>query len=177
MRPRPVQTLTALLTCVVVVSAAGCGKKSSITSTSTTTTAAAAATTGASAAPTASATTPSSASAALGALASAGNCKSLRNLGVAFSQAFNGAKGDVQKEAQVLQEFAAKTPSDIRPDFETLANALTKIAAALEGYKPGATPTASTLAKLQALQGSLDQQQLQTAEQDIANWAAKNCHS
>ncbi len=185
MRRRPAQIFTALLIALAVLAAAGCGSKST-TSTSTTTTTETAATSTAPAATTAAAATTatttsaastSSAAASLGALASAGNCKSIQDLGASFSQAFSGANGDVQKEAQLLQQFAAQTPSDIRPDFETIANAFAKIADALKGYKPGTTPDAATLAKLAALQGTLDQQQLQTAETNISAWAAKNCHS
>jgi hypothetical protein len=185
MRRRPVQIFSALLLAVVMLSAAGCGSKKSATTTTTptttaeTTTAAAATTetTTTAASPTTTNATTSTVSAAAGLGALAGKCKSLQDLGAAFSKAFTGANGDVQKEADIMKQFAAQTPSDIRPDFETIANALSKIAGALKGFKPGSTPDASTLAKLASLQGSIDQQQLQTAEQNIASWAAKNCHS
>ena len=35
----------------------------------------------------------------------------------------------------MIKEFAAKTPEDIRPDFEVLADALTQIAGALKGVE------------------------------------------
>ena len=179
MRRRPVQILAFALLAVLVVTAAGCGSKKSdtttttsteMTSTETTDTTAAAADT------TTTGGTDTSAAAALGALASSGNCQSLSQLGQAFASAFTGANGDVAKEAALLKQFADKTPDDIKPDFETLADALTKIAAALQGYKPGSVPDPSVLAKLQALQGQLDQTKLAAAEQHISTWAAANCH-
>ncbi len=187
MRRRPVQILAFALLAVLVVTAAGCGSKKSASSTTTTTSTETTSTTDTSATTTdttattttttTTAGTSTSAAAALGALASSGNCQSLSQLGAAFSSAFTGANGDVQKEAALLKQFADKTPSDIKPDFETLADALGKIASAMQGYTPGSVPNASVLAKLQALQGQLDQTKLAAAETHISAWAAANCHA
>ena len=75
-------------------------------------------------------------------VASAKNCKGLADLGQKFSSAFTGAANaqDLKKEAQLLKEFADKTPADIRPDFQVLAQYMTKIADALEGVKLSGTP-------------------------------------
>ncbi len=181
MRRRPVRILAFVLVAVLVLAAAGCGgKKKSSTTTTTTTTTAAAATTTTAAATTAATTTSSAATtSSLGSLASVANCKSLADLGTAFSSALQGAGGDVQKEVQVMQDFASKTPSDIRPDFETLAAALAKAADALKGVDltGGKTPDAATLAKLAKLGTEFNTPALQKAEADIQAWAAKNCHA
>jgi hypothetical protein len=174
------------LTLVLVVGAAGCGggKKKSETTTTTTTTAAAPATTQKAKTTAAAATTPAtptttSSSSALGALGSLQNCKQLSDLGTAFASALQGANGDVQKEKDLFNEFAAKTPSDIRPDFETIAQAFSKIADALKGVNlaSGKTPDAATLAKLTQLEQQFNTPAFQKATTDIQNWAAKNCKS
>src|SRR4051812_18640642 len=131
MRRRSTQILSILLVLVIVVASAGCGKKKTTTSTTTTTVTQATTTTTAASETTTASGTTTSAAGGLGALAA--NCKQLSDLGQAFSQAFQGANGDVQKQAQILKEFADKTPSDIRPDFETLADAFTQISGALKG--------------------------------------------
>lgn len=111
-------------------------------------------------------------------VASAKNCKGLADLGQKFSSAFTGAANsqDLKKEALLLKEFADKTPADIRPDFQVLAQYLTKIADALGGLKLGSTPNAATLAKLQKLSTEIDQAKLTAASAHISAWAQKNCH-
>jgi hypothetical protein len=178
MRRRSTQILSILLVLVVVVAAAGCGgKKKTTTTTTTTVTQATTTTTAASETTTAAGTTTAASSSGLGALAA--NCKQLSDLGQAFSQAFQGANGDVQKQAAILKEFADKTPSDIRPDFETLAAAYTQIAGALKGVDltGGKTPDAATLAKLMALSQKFQNAKFQAAVQHIETWAAQNCHA
>jgi len=189
MRRRQGQFLMIFLAAVLVVAAAGCGgkKKSSTTTTTaaaaTTSTAAAttAATTTTTAATTTAAGTTTSASSSngLGSLASVENCKSLADLGTAFASALQGAGGDIQKETSIFQQFAAKTPSDIRPDFETIAAALAKAADALKGVNltSGQAPDASALAKLNQLSTEFDSPAMKKAETDIQAWAAKNCHA
>ena len=180
MRRRSTQILSILLVLVMVLAAAGCGKKK--TTTTTTTTTVTQATTAASDTTTAETTTAASdtttaASSGLGALAA--NCKQYQDLGQAFSQALQGAGGDVQKEAQIFKEFADKTPSDIRPDFETVADAFTQISGALKGVdlSSGKTPDASTLAKLMALSQKFQNAKFQAAVKNIETWAANGCHS
>jgi hypothetical protein len=110
-------------------------------------------------------------------VASAKNCKGLADLGQKFSSAFTGAANaqDLKKEAQLLKEFADQTPADIRPDFQVLAQAMTKVADALEGVKLSGTPNAATLAKLQKLSTEIDQVKLTAASAHISAWVQKNC--
>lgn len=110
-------------------------------------------------------------------VASAKNCKGLADLGQKFSSAFTGAANaqDLKKEAQLLKEFADKTPADIRPDFQLLAQYMTKVADAIGGLKLGGTPNAATLAKLQKLATEIDQAKLTAASAHISAWVRKNC--
>jgi ABC-type phosphate transport system substrate-binding protein len=177
MRRRSTQILSILLVLLMVLTAAGCGKKKTTTSTSTTIVTEATSTTAAAGETTTASGTTTSAAAGLGALAS--NCKQLSDLGQAFSQAFQGANGDVQKQAKILKEFADKTPADIRPDFETLADAFTQISGALKGVdlSSGKTPDAATLAKLMTLSQKFQNAKFQAAVKHIETWAANNCKS
>jgi hypothetical protein len=175
MRRRPFQILAPMFLLAVVISAAGCGGggSTSTTSTTTTTTTTAAATT----APATTTTAPAVTGSGLGGLASVENCKQLADLGQAFSSALQGASGNTQKELAVFQQFAAKTPSDIRPSFETIANALAKASTALKDVNTsGGTPSAADLAKLSALASTLNGAQVKQAETKIQQWAAANCH-
>src|SRR4051812_14481042 len=88
----------------------------------------------------------------LSSVATAANCKQLADLGSQLASQLTGANGDVAKQAALLKEFAEKTPEDIRPDFETLADAFTKLSAAMKGIDLSkGIPDAATLAKLQKL--------------------------
>jgi len=84
---------------------------------------------------------------------------------------------DVKKEAALLKEFASKTPSEIRPDFETVAADYSKIAEALQGVnlKQGSVPNPAALLKLEKLATSIDTQALAKASANIGAWAQKNC--
>ena len=177
MRRRSTQILSILLVLVVVLAAAGCGKKKSSTTTTTTTTTEATTTTTAPSETTTAASGTTSGAAGLGALAA--NCKKYQDLGQAFSQALQGANGDVQKESQIFKDFADKTPSDIRPDFETVADAFTQIAGAMKGVNlsSGKAPDASTLAKLMALSQKFQNAKFQAAIKNIETWASNGCHS
>jgi hypothetical protein len=191
MRRRPAQIVITVLALVVAFGAAGCGSSNSSTSTTTTTTTAAATTAAAPTTTAAAATTTSTAAtstsaagtttasaAGLGALGSAANCKQLASLGATFSKAFTGAAGDPAKIEALLQQFAAAAPPAVKADFQTIADAYSKIAAALggAGLTPGKVPDAATLAKLAALSSQLDVKAITAASQHIAAWAAANCH-
>ena len=172
MRCTRVHALGLILLALVVVAAAGCGggKKNAAA------TVAAGATT--SATTHAAATQASTSGSSLSGLASAKNCSQLTELGRQFSQALTGsAAGDTKKVAQLLQQFAAKTPSDIRADFEVVAAAYAKLADAVGNVTTGATPDATALAKLQKLAGEIDQPKLTKAWQHISTWAKTNCRS
>jgi hypothetical protein len=172
MRGSRARVLAAIALAVLLAVAAGCGgggKK-------------AASTTGAGAAATAAATAESSVtqsstvSSSVLAIASAANCRQLEGLSKEFAQALSGTAGDDPKKiADLLHQFASKTPSDIRPDFVVVADAYAKIADAIGSLKLGQTPDASALSKLKALSTSIDQERVTKAWQHISVWAKKNC--
>jgi len=122
-------------------------------------------------------TTTSSSGGNLAGLASAANCRQLSSLGAKLSAAFTGKNQDIQKEATLLKQFADRTPSDIRPDFEVLAGAYGKIANALKGLNltAGQTPSAAQIAKLTQLSTQIDETAVAKASEHIAAWATKNC--
>jgi hypothetical protein len=174
MRRRTTKILAFSFLLVLVLAAAGCGSKKTTTTTTTATTTEAGGTT-TTATTTTATTTP--AAAGLGALGSSANCQQLENLGTAFASAFQGANGDVAKEAALLKKFADQTPSDIRPDFETLATAFDQIAGDLKGVNlsSGKTPDAATLAKLATLSTQFSGAKFTQAAANISAWAQKNC--
>jgi hypothetical protein len=111
-------------------------------------------------------------------IATAGNCAALAGLSASFSKALSGVgANDFAARAKILKEFADKTPSDIRPDFQTLADAFSKYASALKDihFTPGQVPNAATLAKLQQLSTSIDQGAVTKAATNISAWAKNNC--
>jgi hypothetical protein len=114
---------------------------------------------------------------ALGGLVASGKCKDLQNLGQKYSQALSGTGGstDLKKTAQVIKEFADKAPSEIKADFEVVADYMSKVADVAGNMKPGQTPDPATLQKLQKLATSIDTQKLTQASQNITAWVSKNC--
>jgi hypothetical protein len=174
MRRRTIQLIGITLTLVLVVAAAGCGgKKSSAPATTTTTTEETATTT------TESTTTsaPTTTTSGTGSFATAANCKQLSDLGSQFSHAVTGAKGDIAKQAALFKALADKTPEEIRPDFETIADAYTKIAGDLKGVdlNSGKVPDAATLAKISKLGAEFGGAKFTQALKNIEAWATKNC--
>lgn len=163
----PISAATLLAAFALVV--AGCGSHSPAATTPTTT---AAATGGTST----QATTTASGAGTLPILTSA-NCRKLLNLTQTFAEAMAGSTTNLQQTAALVQQFAKKTPTDIRPDFQVLAAAWAKVASALKGVdlSSGKAPTASVLGKLVKLSSQLDAQKLTTASQDISVWAHANC--
>ena len=172
----------------LVVATTGCGSKkqaaatNSATTTATTTaaqtTTATTTATSSSSSSSASASSSSASSTSVGSIATAGNCAALAGLSAAFSKAISGVgANDFAARAKILKEFADKTPSDIRPDFQTLADAFSKYASALKDihFTPGQVPNAATLAKLQQLSTSIDQGAVTTAATNISAWAKNNC--
>ena len=167
----------SLLAALALV-AAGCGggKKSSATTEAATTEAVATTEATTTEAATTEATTTTS---NLSGLASSKNCRDLAGLSEKFSNAFSGASNsqDVKKQAELLKEFADKTPSDIRPDFQVVADYFSKIAEVAGSLKTGQTPDPATIAKLQKLSTEVDQTKLTQASQHISAWVTKNCHA
>jgi hypothetical protein len=172
LRRRTIQLVGITLTLVLVVAAAGCGgkKKSSAPATTTTTTTATTTTEST----TTSATTTTSGT---GSFATAANCKQLSDLGTQFSQVMTGAKGDIAKQAAAFKALADKTPEEIRPDFETIAGAYTKIAENLKGVdlSGGKVPDAATLAKISKLGSEFSGPKFTQAIQHIEAWVTTNC--
>jgi hypothetical protein len=188
MRRKPTRLASLSLLTLAVLAAAGCGggSKSNTPSTPAATSAGTTAATATSptpatttTAPTTTSATPATTTSGIGALASAAHCSQLAGLESAFVSALTGAKSDIQQETAVLQEFAAKTPAAIRPDFEIVAAAFAKIAGAIKGanVSAGGTPSASEIAKLEVLGSQLNEPQLTKAENAIGQWAAANCHA
>jgi hypothetical protein len=165
----PIYAATLFASLALLV--AGCGSHSPAATTATTTT-----TAPASGGTSTQATTTASGAGKLAILTSA-NCRQLMNLTQTFAEAMAGNTQNLQRTAALVQQFAKKTPTDIRPDFQVLAATWTKVASALKGVNlsSGKAPTATVLAKLVKLSSQLDAEQLTTASQDIAVWARANC--
>jgi hypothetical protein len=187
MRRTKLSALVVLLLAALALTAAGCGGGGSKNSAATTEAAATEATTTEEAtteeATTEAATTEEATTEAatttspIAGLVAGGKCKDLANLGQKYSQALSGAGNsqDLEKSAEVLQEFADEAPSEIKADFQVLADYLTKIVDVVGNLKPGDTPSATQLQKLQELGTSIDTQKLTQASQNITAWVAKNC--
>jgi hypothetical protein len=154
--------LFAVTAIVCTVVAAGCGgsKKKSASPTTTSTTART--TTG---------TLP----------LATGNCAQLKTLGTKLAQALQTTSGSaetrIRNEAKVFQDYANSAPSDVRGDFQTLANAFNTYVQALlkAGLKPGKVPTQAQIAQIQAAAKAFSTPKLRAAEQHLTAWAQKNC--
>jgi len=106
------------------------------------------------------------------------NCREFVRLASDISQAFSGTGDtDVQEAADAMQKFADEAPEEIRDDFQTLADAYSKIADALDGVDLGSgdTPPAEALAKLAQLSQEIDSAKLSEAGQNISQWTQDNC--
>jgi hypothetical protein len=184
------RTSTIVLGMVVLalsVAAAGCGggSKSAATTTAatteaatteaTTTEAATTEPTTTAAATTEAATTQATTTPNFSALS--GKCRDLATSAQKLSAAFTGSsnRADLKKYAALLQDFVKKVPSDIKPDFQVLADYVSKIADVAGNLKAGQTPDPQTLAKLQKLSTSIDQAKLTQASEHVTAWVQKNC--
>ena len=170
MRSTRITALCLGLLAALMLVAAGCGSSSKNSAATTEAATTEAATTEA-------ATTEATTTSALGGLVASGKCKDLQNLGQKYSQALSGsgAGTDLKKTAQVIKEFADDAPSEIKSDFQVLADYMSKVADVAGDLKPGQTPSATQLQKLQQLSTSIDTQKLTTASQHITAWVTKNC--
>jgi hypothetical protein len=108
--------------------------------------------------------------------ATAQNCQEFATFGQKISSAFSGSNDqDLQKVADQLDQLAAGAPSDVKSDFQTIADGYKAIADALKGVDLTSTnPDPQALQKLQSL-GTEWSTKMTTAAQNIANWAQKNC--
>ena len=180
MRSTRLTALCLALLAALMLVAAGCGsssKNSAATTEAATTEAATTEEATTEATTTEAATTEATTTAALGGLVASGKCKDLQNLGQKYSAALSGsgAGTDLKKTAQVIQEFADDAPSEIKADFQVVADYMSKVADVAGNLKPGQTPDTATLQKLQKLATSIDTQKLTQASQNITAWVAKNC--
>ena len=114
--------------------------------------------------------------------ADAKNCKQLVSLGQKFSAAIQAASGSgtaaaVANEVKLFKALADASPSDIRGDFETIADAFATSATALQkaGITAGKTPTPKQLLELEAASKSFSSAKVQTASKNLEAWATKNC--
>ncbi len=171
----------ALTLAAVVILAAGCGGGGNKSATTNTQAAAAKAQTAAAkaaAAAAAAAAKANTTASGLSGLATTANCRQLADLSTEYAQALQGTNSsNIKKTSAVLKQFADKTPSDIRPAFETVAADYGKIADALQGVnvKQGSVPSPAVIAKLSKLGTEIDSAGLAKAETNIATWAQKNC--
>lgn len=123
------------------------------------------------------ATTDTTSTSGTGSFADAQNCKEFSEFGQKISNAFTGSgDADLQKVADELDQMAAAAPSDIKSDFQTIADGYGQIADALKGVNlsSGQAPDAGTIAKLTRLSTQLGTN-MSTAAQNIATWAQQNC--
>jgi hypothetical protein len=185
MRSAKLTALCLTLLAALMLVASGCGGSSSKNSAATTEAATTEEATTTEAATTEAATTEAATTeaatttSALGGLVASGKCKDLANLGQKYSEALSGsgAGADLNKTAQALQEFADDAPSEIKSDFQVVADYMKKVADVAGNLKPGQTPDPATLSKLQKLGTSIDTQKLTQASQNITAWVQKNCHA
>jgi hypothetical protein len=160
--------LLAVSAVVFVVIAAGCGgsKKKSASPPTTSSTSSASTTTSSSGAPK---------------FATSKNCAQLEALGTKLAQALQTTSGSTEdklnNEVKLFHDYANSAPSEVRGDFQTLADALDTYVHALlkAGIKPGKIPTQAQIAQIQAAAKAFSTQKLQAAERHLATWAQKNC--
>jgi hypothetical protein len=159
----------AAVVCALV--AAGCGgsKKKSASPPTTTSP------------PSTSAPTTSTTSSGSPTFATSKNCAQLEALGTKLAQALQTSSGSTEdklnNEVKLFHDYANSAPSEVRGDFQTLADALDTYVHALlkAGIKPGTVPTQAQIAQIQAASKAFDTQKLRTAEQHLSAWAQKNC--
>jgi hypothetical protein len=85
-----------------------------------------------------------------------------------------GAHGDVQKQADILKQFADRTPADIRPDFQTIANAYSQLVATAKSNSGGGALNTAALLKLAA---KFQDPKFQAALKHVETWLTTNCHA
>jgi hypothetical protein len=172
--------VTTLLVLALAVAAAGCGGSNSASDTSTATVTETTMTeTETSEATETSTEETESDTTALGSFAS-GDCRKLVDSAQELSQALGAAATDTQKlqdTEKAFQAFVDKAPEEIRPDLQVLADVYSKYIDGLADLdlKPGQTPDAQTIQKLQRLLASVDQTKVTAATQHLEAWTKKNC--
>jgi hypothetical protein len=112
-------------------------------------------------------------------LLTAVKCRRLYDIAESFSAALTGDGQELGKTAALLTDFAGKTPADIRPDFQVLADAYTRIVVALKGAdaRSSSLPSADTLRRMAKLSNQIDMGKVSTANTEISVWSARNCQN
>jgi len=102
---------------------------------------------------------------------------SASKLGQALSS--GGSTQSAENLKTYFNELAAKAPSDIKASFQTLAEAITKYADAIKklDLKPGKTPSATDLQKMQSAISSISTAKVRAASDKIQAWVQAGCHS
>jgi hypothetical protein len=107
------------------------------------------------------------------------DCLELIGIGAALAQAFSsaGAGGDVGDTSELLDRLVNDAPEEIRADVQTLADAYSQYAQAVEelDLQAGEVPSAADLAQIQSAISSLDQPELQAASERLSAWAQASC--
>lgn len=190
-------TLVGAVLSMVLVAATGCGgsKKASseatppaATSTTTTTTSTTTSTTTTTSSDNGSSSDSSSGSSSGSGSSSsssgngsiAAKCIEFAGFAGKFAQAFQSS-GDAATDSQKLKSYfdalANKAPSDIKGAFRTFADAFAKYYDAIKSIdvKPGQTPSAADLAKLESAAKELDKADVKAASNKIQAWVQGGC--
>jgi len=169
----------AAVAAALIVAAAGCGGSSNDSSSGGTTTATSggADTTGTSGGTTTVKTSSGSSSNTV-----AKKCLDFAGASSKISQAIAASStgsGDTGDLKAYFAALADKAPSNLKSDFDTLATAIGKYLDALKkaGFKPGSTPSADQIAKLQAAVAPLSSADVQQASKEIQTWVNGGCKS
>jgi hypothetical protein len=91
----------------------------------------------------------------------------------------NGSTADSADLKKYFEGLASKAPGDIKAAFQTLATAVAKYVDGIKGLnlKPGETPSAADLTKLQSAAASMSTADVRAASTKISAWVKAGCHS
>jgi len=189
----------AAVAAAFVVAAAGCGGSSSNSSSGATTTAASGGTdtTSSSTDTTTTDTTSSStdttntdtssgtdttSSSATSSGALKGKCLDFAGATAKISQAIAASStggGDTKALRAYFAALADKAPSNVKAAFQTLGDAVGDYLDALKkaGFKPGQTPSAADIQKLQAAVAPLSTPEVKQASDEVQAWVNGGCKS
>jgi hypothetical protein len=174
----------AAVAAALIVAAAGCGGSSSKSSSGATTTA----TTGGSYGGTKTTGTSSGTSSGTGSSGSSGtssgsasgiskSCLDFAGATAKIGQALGAnGKSDPETLKKYIEALAAKAPSSIKADFQTMAEAFGKYADALKGVNLQ-SPSPSDIQKIQKEIAGISTPKVQQAEKNISAWAQGGCKS
>jgi hypothetical protein len=174
----------AVAVAALMLFAAGCGgssSESSSASAETTTSSESTETTSTESSEATTSETTDAAGSTGGATALTGACKDMADLGQkygeALAQAGSGGDTDLSVTASAFSEFADQVPDEIKADFQTLADALSAYAKAMQGLdlQAGEVPSASEVAKLTEAAQSFSATEVTAASSNITAWVEKNC--